>query len=98
MTSEPGTTATHSQRHVSGLGRWTLWLSDDTSTVRKESSDWHLSLVAIGSPYWAAYHPRHAWRVLLPIQPDDGSEVSADLKTICSIAASVRVPRGLACQ
>ena len=71
--------------------------SDDTSTVRKESSDWHLSLVGIGSLYWAAHHPKHALRVLLPIQPDDGSEVSADLKTICSIAAPVRVPRGPAC-
>jgi len=71
--------------------------SDDTSTVRKESSDLHLSLVGIGSLYWAAHHPKHAWRVLLPIQPDDGSEVSADLKTICDIAAPVSVPRGPTC-
>ena len=71
--------------------------SDDTSAVRKENSDWHLSLVGIGSLYWAAHHPKHAWRVLLPMQPDDGSGVSADLKTICSIAVPVRVPRGPAC-
>ena len=71
--------------------------SDDTSTVRKESSDWHLSLLGIGSLYWAAHHPKHALRVLLPIQPDDGSEVSSDLKTICTIAAPARVPGGPAC-
>jgi hypothetical protein len=73
--------------------------SDDVLPPRKESSDWHLSLVGIGSLYWAARHPQHAWRVLMPIQPDDGSDVSADLKTICAVAVSpaVRIPRGPAC-
>jgi len=73
--------------------------ADDTLTLGKESSDWHLSRVGVGSLYWAARHPKHAWRVLLPVQSDDRSQVTADLKTICTVALSVpvRVPRGPTC-
>jgi hypothetical protein len=47
-----------------------------------ENSDTHLSLVGLGSLYWAARHPTQAWRVLLPIQPDDGSDASADIRRL----------------
>jgi hypothetical protein len=38
----------------------------------------------IGSIYWAAGHPAQAWKVLLPIVPNDGSAVSEDFKAACA--------------
>jgi hypothetical protein len=32
-----------------------------------------LSRDGLGSLYWASQHPRQAWRVLLPVTPDQGS-------------------------
>jgi hypothetical protein len=63
--------------------------SDDAVTVAiaaaqllPENSGTHLSLTGLGSLYWAAHHPTQAWRVLLPIQPDAGSDASADNQTL----------------
>jgi hypothetical protein len=36
-----------------------------------ETSNTDLSLVGIGSLYWAAHHPTEAWRVLTPIEAGD---------------------------
>ena len=38
-----------------------------------ESSPAHQSELGLGALYWAAHHPRQAWRILLPIQPSDGA-------------------------
>jgi hypothetical protein len=46
-----------------------------TTGIAPISSDelWgvQVSSAAIGSLYWAAHHPGKAWRVLLPVQPDE---------------------------
>jgi hypothetical protein len=70
--------------------------SDETEAVAvvavplglEEKSRTHLSLAGIGSLYWAARHPAQAWRVLLPMQPDDGSDASADITARCLYFAS----------
>jgi hypothetical protein len=49
--------------------------------------DTHVSHAGIGSLYWAARHSAHAWRVLLPIRPRDGSGASEDLKARCAVFA-----------
>jgi hypothetical protein len=46
-----------------------------------------VSHAGLGSLYWAARNPSEAWRVLLPIQPRDGSGASEDLREKCAIFA-----------
>jgi hypothetical protein len=60
----------------------------------EEKSNTHLSLAGIGSLYWAARHPAQAWRVLLPIQPHDGSDAYADARTKCAVFTNA--PSGIA--
>jgi hypothetical protein len=43
----------------------------------------HLSLPGLGSLFMAARHPGQAWRMVLPVQLDDGSSLSADVRTAC---------------
>jgi len=47
-----------------------------------ENSGMRLFATGLGSLYWAARHPTQAWRVLLPILPDTGSDASADGQTL----------------
>jgi hypothetical protein len=49
--------------------------------------DTHVSHAGIGSLYWAARHSAHAWRVLLPIRPRDGSGASEDARARCAVFA-----------
>jgi hypothetical protein len=63
----------------------------------EERSDIHLSLSGIGSLFWAARHPAQAWRVLLPIEPGDGPDISADLRTMCAVLAEAPSGRGTPC-
>ena len=48
----------------------------------EESS--RLARTGIGAIYWAASHPAQAWRVVLPVVPEDGSAASADVKAECA--------------
>lgn len=65
--------------------------------LRKERSGTQLSLAGIGSLYWAARHPAQAWRVLLPIQPRVGPDVTADLKARCIVFTESPSGRGAGC-
>jgi hypothetical protein len=56
--------------------------------VSSQGSDVNLSLVGVGSLYWAARHPAQAWRVLLPMQPGDEFDSYSDIRTICAVAPS----------
>lgn len=38
---------------------------------QKKKSNLQLACTGVGSLYWAARHPAHAWRVLLPVQPGE---------------------------
>lgn len=58
-----------------------------TPLLSEERSDTHVSPTGIGALYWAAHHPTQAWRVLLPIQPDDGFDAAADIRARCAIFA-----------
>jgi hypothetical protein len=61
----------------------------------KERSNTYLSLAGIGSIYWAARHPAHAWEVLLPVEPGDDSNAYADVRSQCAfIARAPRPPSG----
>ena len=69
--------------------------SDEVQTVTvgvgpslpQTSSATQVSHAGIGSLYWALQHPTQAWRVLLPIQPHDGSGASEELRERCAIFA-----------
>jgi hypothetical protein len=52
----------------------------------EEEPDTHLSVAGIASVYWAARHPRQAWRVFLPVQLD-GYDASADIRATCAVFA-----------
>jgi hypothetical protein len=52
----------------------------------EEDPDTHLSVAGIASVYWAARHPRQAWRVFLPVQLD-GYDASADIRVTCAAFA-----------
>jgi hypothetical protein len=51
-----------------------------------EEPDTHLSVAGIASLYWAARHPRQAWRVFLPVQLDE-YDASADIGATCAVFA-----------
>jgi len=59
-----------------------------------QSPDSLLSFAGIGSLDWAAHHPAHGYKILLPIQPDDGSRMSADIREQCAFftAGPIRRP------
>jgi hypothetical protein len=46
-------------------------------------SESRLSLAGIGSLFWAVRNPVQGWRVILPIQPDSGSDPSSEVKAWC---------------
>ena len=58
-----------------------------------QSPDSHWSLAGIGSFEWAAQHPAHGWKVLLPIRPDDASRMSADVREQCAFFATGAIRR-----
>jgi hypothetical protein len=53
----------------------------------------HWSLAGIGSFEWAAQHPAHGWKVLLPIRTDDASRMSADVREQCAFFATGAIRR-----
>jgi hypothetical protein len=69
-------------------------VSDDTQTVsivtnasrKDDRANTHLSLAGLGSLYWAARNPAHAWTVLLPVQP--GDVAYGDIRTSCVLSTN----------
>jgi hypothetical protein len=57
-------------------------------------SESRVSRAGIGSLLWAVRNPVQGWRVILPIQPDRGSDPPSGVKTWCR--AFVRAPIGRA--
>jgi hypothetical protein len=57
-------------------------------------SESRVSRAGIGSLFWAVRNPVQGWRVILPIQPDRGSDPPSEVKTWCR--AFVRAPIGRA--
>ena len=53
-----------------------------------ERSNTQVPLAGIGSLYWAARHLGQAWRILLPIQSGDGTDVSAEIEARCALFAT----------
>jgi hypothetical protein len=57
-------------------------------------SESRVSRAGIGSLFWAVRNPVQGWRVILPIQPDRGSDPPSEVTTWCR--AFVRAPIGRA--
>lgn len=45
--------------------------------------DTRLSRAGIGSLFWLAAHPEHAWKILMPVQPGMVSGAYEDLRVAC---------------
>ena len=71
--------------------------SDDTQAIsvvtapvpREKVSRLHVSRAGIGSLYWAARNPSQAWRVVVPVQPDDGAGAYEDARERCVFVTNV---------
>jgi hypothetical protein len=59
-----------------------------TSLLPEDRSGTSLSRAGIGSIFWAARHPRQAWRVLFPMRPGDEFNAYADIGTKCPVFPS----------
>jgi hypothetical protein len=56
-------------------------------------SESRVSRAGIGSLFWAVRNPVQGWRVILPIQPDRGSDPPSEVKTWCRAFASAPTGR-----
>jgi hypothetical protein len=52
------------------------------------TQDIHFSRAGLGSLAWVAHRPTDSWRIVAPIQADDGSQVSADIREQCAAEAT----------
>ncbi len=71
--------------------------SDDTQDISivaapvlpERGPRFHVSRAGIGSLYWAARNPSQAWRVVVPIQPDDADGTYEDAREQCGLVTNV---------
>jgi hypothetical protein len=55
----------------------------DEPEPKEKVPDTRVSRAGVGALFWTAAHPSQAWRLLMPVQPDDPSGVYEDLKVAC---------------
>jgi hypothetical protein len=57
----------------------------------EEKSSIHFSHAGIASLfYWAAHNPSQAWRVMVPVEPDDAGGAYAHISARCAVIADAR--------
>jgi hypothetical protein len=63
------------------------------AVLPKPRSESRVSVAGIGSLFWAVRNPVQGWRVILPIQPDRGSESPSDVKAWCRAIVTAPIGR-----